>query len=111
MDSTRLEGVPKPSPIGRMIWLDDVRPAPFGWEWCKTAAEAMNAIADGGCVAISLDHDLGTKASGYDVALYLERRAARGQSTPRSLECHSANPIGRARIEAALASVRRLRRG
>ena len=28
------------------LWLDDLRPAPEGYMWCKTVNEAKNAIVD-----------------------------------------------------------------
>ena len=43
------------------LWLDDERPAPEGWVWVKTAAEAIRALADQDCEFIthmSFDHDL-----------------------------------------------------
>lgn len=46
------------------LWLDDVRPAPEGWEWARDAETAVAklevALRDGEPLeAVSLDHDLG----------------------------------------------------
>lgn len=41
------------------LWLDDVRPAPEGWRWVKTAGEALTLLLRGGVKIASLDHDLG----------------------------------------------------
>lgn len=44
------------------LWLDDVRePHKFGclgWEWAKTAAEAIELLKTGKVEKASLDHDL-----------------------------------------------------
>ena len=41
------------------LWHDDVRPAPPGWLWARTNAQAKDALRTGNVVACSLDHDLG----------------------------------------------------
>lgn len=41
------------------LWLDDVRPAPEGWVWCKTTREAREVLMSRFVVEASLDHDLG----------------------------------------------------
>lgn len=46
------------------LWLDDVRPAPEGWEWAKDAetavAKLMIAVErEEPIESVSLDHDLG----------------------------------------------------
>lgn len=43
------------------LWLDDVRPAPDGWVWVKTARDAIALLAAVGVAEISLDHDLGNE--------------------------------------------------
>lgn len=50
------------------LWLDDVRPAPEGWVWVKSVAEAKEQIlawANDGeeWTHASLDHDLGADPS------------------------------------------------
>ena len=44
------------------LWLDDVRPAPLGWTWCKTVAAAQALLMTGSVEEASLDHDLGMDA-------------------------------------------------
>ena len=49
--------------------------------------------------------------TGYDVLLWLEREVAEGRwlfPLPE-IGVHSANPVGRARMEQAIASIRRMR--
>lgn len=95
---------------GAHLWLDDVRPAPGGWAHVRTAPEAIAAISAGGVVAISLDHDLGDEegvGTGYDVAVWIENGAATGTLARLIWTVHSANPVGRARMTAALVSADR----
>lgn len=40
------------------LWLDDIRPAPTGWTWVKTAEEALSLLKTGTVEEASLDHDL-----------------------------------------------------
>jgi hypothetical protein len=91
------------------LWLDDERPAPAGWQHVRTAAEAIAALRAGGVVEISLDHDLGedSAGTGYDVACAIEREAAEGGLAGLRWRIHSANPVGRAKMEAALRSAER----
>ena len=50
------------------IWLDDVRPAPQGYYWCKSVNQTIKYIEDceeNGLVIelLDLDHDLGEYAT------------------------------------------------
>ena len=87
------------------VWVDDMRPAPAGWTWAKTSAEGIALVPDAD--VMSLDHDLGGEDTGYRVLLVIEDRAAEGMKPP-ILACHSANPVGRSRMEAAIASIYRV---
>lgn len=108
------------------VYLDDVRPAPEGWTLARSYKEAIALLSQGNVTVISLDHDLGiietgnvgeivigredadTK-TGYDVACWIEERAAAGKYTVLNLPeivCHSANPVGRKRIEQAITSIK-----
>src|SRR4051812_24744480 len=103
------------------IWLDDVRPAPDGWEWCKTAEDAimiirvdafMNDVGTPHLTQISdisLDHDLGEGVkTGYDVVKELEWCVAhcQGYRVP-NITIHSMNPVGRENMQRAIDSIRR----
>jgi len=89
---------------GTRVWLDDVRPAPAGWTRAYTARDAIALLEAGVVVEISLDHDLGDEAtcgSGYEVACWIEEAVAtRGFASP-TIRIHSANVVGRARMEQA----------
>lgn len=100
------------------LWLDDVR-APhlhgaLGWEWAKTAQEAIDYLSSGKVEIASLDHDLAPdhypwsgvpleqcSGTGYDVVVFLENNPE--FLPPRGTRVHSMNPVGRARMEQVLA--------
>lgn len=48
------------------LWHDDTRPAPAGWVWARTNAQAKELLMAGTCEEISLDHDLGLNELGID---------------------------------------------
>ncbi len=81
------------------IWLDDIRPAPFGYIQTKSVNETKDIIlkAEQEGVAIELldlDHDLGDYASnGGDAIKILDWLIERGTLYP--IEIHTANPVGR----------------
>lgn len=98
---------------GLKIWLDDERDPkdPF-WQqekgadgdevWCKTAEEAIEHLKTGNVIYISLDHDLGTKLTGYDVAKFVEEGAHNGTLPKLSWSIHTDNPAGYQNIAMAL---------
>lgn len=88
------------------LWIDDVRPAPEGYVWCKTTNEAKTIIT---CVSkmheiecsrnlptieiMDLDHDAGSCASyGGDYIRILDFMEKQGWSYP--IHIHSMNPVG-----------------
>jgi hypothetical protein len=96
------------------IWLDDVRPKPKDFDvHVRTAAEAIALLKSGAVETISLDHDLGhdenggEAVSGYAVACWIEEEAHAGRLKPLMVLIHSMNPVGRARMAAAIESARR----
>lgn len=102
--------------MGVKLWLDDVREAPDGWLWVRTAREALAILKTVVVDEISLDHDLGLDGvtaedengqSGYDVARYIEEMAYEGRMSRLKWSVHSSNPVGRKRMEAALRSAER----
>jgi hypothetical protein len=87
------------------LWLDDIRPAPRGWIWCKTVAEAQSILVTGLVEMASLDHDLDPRASaggtpmiptGYHLVLWMVQT---GNWPKRKPNVHSANPWGAARMK------------
>jgi hypothetical protein len=97
------------------VWLDDEREAPDGWARVKTPEEAIDLLRSGEVEEISLDHDLGLATSqseqtGYQVLTWLEEAVAAGawKHPMPMIRIHSANPVGRRRMEQAIASISRL---
>lgn len=97
------------------LWLDDLRDpdelniqeafgAEPGMVWVKTAREAIAALKSGNVSYISFDHDLGAASfsSGYDIAKWIEQSAWYGSLTRLAWTIHTQNPVGRARILAAM---------
>jgi 8-oxo-dGTP pyrophosphatase MutT (NUDIX family) len=90
---------------GRKLWLDDVRPAPDGWDLARTFEEFVSYIEQNGVPdAISFDYDLERGKTGLACARWLLERG----TLPRQWSVHSANRIGRMNIikEMAAAEVR-----
>jgi hypothetical protein len=88
------------------LWIDDIRPAPSGWTWAKTLDEALSAYL-AGADEISFDHDLGGDETSLPLAKRIEENAFTGQLKPPVWHVHSANPVGRKNLEAALTNADR----
>lgn len=85
------------------LWLDDLRPMPADYDiHARTYIEAVDILKTGKVVHVSLDHDLGTDETGYDVACYIEMMVYHGRIPMPTWDVHSANPPGRSRIDRAL---------
>ena len=63
-------------------------------------------LKGGGIEAISLDHDLGSKQTGYDVVVWIEREVATNNFEPPLIYVHTDNPVGRKKIETAIEKIR-----
>lgn len=97
------------------VWLDDERPAPGGWVHVKDFAECLVALGQNEVSELSLDHDLGDPEptmTGYGVVLFIESMAAVGnwEYVPDKMRVHSANPVGRAKMEAGIRSIEKMRK-
>jgi hypothetical protein len=97
------------------VWLDDRRsPRDPDWVWVKTPEAAIELLATGEVIELSLDHDLGLldrepEATGYDVVLWIERQVATaGFVPPELIVVHSANSAAAPKMERGIASIRRL---
>lgn len=97
------------------LWIDDVRPAPEGYEWCKSVNEAKKAIIDTDEMneiprmydmnftieLIDIDHDAGDYASdGGDYIKLLDWLEETGRNYP--IRIHSMNPVGVANMRAII---------
>lgn len=89
------------------LWLDDLRPVPYGYEGARSVNEAKQLILEAEhngieIEALDLDHDLGDYADqGGDVIRLLDWLAERETFYP--VEIYTANPVGRANMERILA--------
>ena len=92
------------------LYLDDERQTPEGWDRAYTADEAINWLKTGGVTHLSLDHDLGPNwaGTGYDVVLWVEKKIFEqafdfdNPFIPPLMTVHSANPVGRQKMELAI---------
>jgi hypothetical protein len=91
------------------IYLDDIRKCPYDdWETVRTAEEAIDLLREEEVDEISLDHDLGTVLTGYDVACYIEGLVFQDRDyVPPKIYIHSANPVGIRKIQQAIDSIDR----
>lgn len=97
------------------IWLDDIREAPKGWTRCLRPDEVIEFIESGEVEEVSLDFDLdlvdgrGIDRNGEDVLKWIEQQAVeRGDSfRVPEIRIHSANPVGRQRLQRALEAIQR----
>lgn len=96
------------------LWLDDERPSPNDsvWRTVKTASECITELQAAFFDVVSLDHDLGPPeaGTGYDVLCWLEQQIAAGdwRTVVPELLIHSANPVGRQRMLAAISKIKQL---
>lgn len=90
------------------LYLDDERPAPEGWCRCYTAEECMKILADptAEVQVLSLDHDLGTDKTGYDVLCWIEEQVfVYDYEPPPIILLHTANPVGRQRMAQCIQTI------
>jgi len=89
------------------IYLNDLRDPPDDVVLCRTAEEAIRLLESGQVTTIDFDHDLGEGMTGYDVAKHIEELVVAGRIPMPAWHIHSANPVGRMNIEAAMRSAER----
>ena len=100
------------------IWLDDIRDAPDdSWTVVRTPQDVIRELVwastfDVPVEVLSLDHDLGDDYfTGYYLTNAMEEMAAHGEWNliPQRFQIHSANPVGRKNMQAAIDSIERMR--
>lgn len=86
------------------LFIDDVRnpePGDTSWIVIRRYEYAVKIISEFwyDITEISLDHDLGTAETGYDIACKIEEIAHDTHYTYLpTIKCHSMNPVGRDKI-------------
>ncbi len=64
------------------LWVDDIRPAPEGWERARSVTEAIRILATIPVYEVSLDHDISMKVMvGDEDAGFSEPRPFRSNET------------------------------
>lgn len=82
------------------LWIDDIRPAPDGFIWCKSVNQAKAAIIayehQYSCdnILIDLDHDAGDY---FKILDWLEEKNI--VDTGYFFKIHSKNPVGIMKME------------
>lgn len=89
------------------VYLDDLRPTPPGYHIrVYTAEGAIDVLSSTHVTEISLDNDLGLPdgpmSEGRHVADWIEKAAYFGIIPPCKVTIHSANPVARRAMEAAI---------
>ena len=76
------------------LWIDDIRPAPDGYIWCKSVNETIAIIENNSDISlIDIDHDAGDYYSdGGDYIRILDCLEEHGYSYP--IHIHSMNSVG-----------------
>jgi hypothetical protein len=91
----------------RDSWVDDT------WVIVRDTSDViLLGLEDEPIELLSLDHDLGDHThDGYYLMKHLEVLAHRGEwdRIPQRFEIHSANPVGRKNMQAAIDSIERMR--
>ncbi len=94
------------------LWLDDERAAPEGWLRVTLPSVAIGFLEKEIVSHLSLDHDLGLEdnqmdyRTGYDVIAWLEEQVfVHNLKPPKYIFVHSANPVGRKNMEAAIRKI------
>jgi len=90
------------------LWLDDMRPAPDGWEHVLWPQDAIKFLKNGDVTHLSLDHDLGDdeRGTGYDVLLWIEQETMLDGFIPPDITVHSANVSAKQKMLAAIAKIK-----
>jgi hypothetical protein len=89
------------------LWIDDVRPAPEGYVWCKSVNEAIDLLSDlinfgiDDIEVLDIDHDAGDYAKdGGDYIKILDWLEETDRNYP--IRIHSMNPVGVANMRAII---------
>jgi len=81
---------------GKFLWVDDMRPAPPGWDWATNFHQAISMLERGDYEVVSLDHDLGSfygtkEMTGMDILNWLANRQYNAICIPSGIRVHTQN--------------------
>lgn len=94
--------------VQKKLYLDDIRPIPFGFVGVRSYSEFVTFIEQNGLPDfISFDHDLGEEKSGYDCAKMLVEYCMNTEQPLPDFAVHSQNPVGKQNIESLLGNFRK----
>jgi hypothetical protein len=88
------------------LWVDDVRPAPNGYVWCKSVGQTKQVIRNAELIhqpieLLDVDHDAGDyHFDGGDYIKLLDWLEETGRNYP--IHIHSMNPVGRENMRAII---------
>lgn len=92
----------------KRLFVDDQRDPEWfgleGWTVARSSSEAIEILRGGDVVQCSLDHDLGGDDTGYIVICWMEENNV---FPVDGIFVHSANPVGKARIQSVIDSMNR----
>jgi hypothetical protein len=94
------------------VYLDDERTPARGWFVVRTTEEMIGLLREykGFIRAISLDHDLGTEKTGYDVLLWIEEQVAINGYVPPEIFIHTGNTSAEIKMKLAVKKIKELAR-
>ena len=81
------------------LWIDDLRPAPYGYVWCKSVGQTKqiirsNELRHETIELLDIDHDAGDYAfDGGDFIKLLDWLEETNRKYP--IKIHTMNPVGR----------------
>lgn len=99
-------------PVGRRIYLDDVRETPPGWIRVYWPKQLIEHLKSGMVTQVSLDHDLGETTmngaqapDGNDVIKYIEEQVHTTGFQPPIMVVHSGNTTAAPRMELGIEAI------
>ena len=100
------------------VFLDDIRDCGDTWLRVSRPSDVILLLQTGLVREISLDHDLGAnkawreyrdfEETGYDVLEWIERKVVSCNFPPPIIHIHTDNPPARARMLAAVETIKKL---
>ena len=91
------------------LYVDDIRIAYRDWTQAWNAREAIDFLQTKKVTHLSLDHDLGDadEDTGYDIMKWIEVQVYMDDFPLPEIFFHTANPAGRANMQACLDAIKR----